>query len=401
MAVETRVQIFGPYRECGPHHHEIALLWSLNILEVSANIIDNRESAVLDSIKIGEGEVVKNAVRSGVVLTLSLAVALPAFSQRGGRGGGGNAAETTAFQDFTEEVSPARKVLLGEDFIAANKKSTFRPQIDQQLADIYAKQKEWKKVEDVADRVQKELPDSSPKSKLPVYIQGMLAARNLNDVENAEKFGDLVIAADPTDINPAQILPAVILGHLPADATARLAALNKALDYARKGAELQKPPRVSDADWNGAQSRIHSSMGYIYGSLDKLPEAVMEYGIALKANNKDAESHFRLGMIYVFQMQDAGAMFTTANKAALDAAAAKVDQAKLNELANNRDAIAEEVIAKRDMAIDSFARAIAIGGSIAQPARQQLEPLYLNKNGADSAKGIDQFVSSKKTELGL
>jgi hypothetical protein len=343
----------------------------------------------------------RNIVRIGSVLTLSLVVAMPAFSQRGGRGGGENAAEATAYQDFSEEVSPARKVQLGEAFIEANKKSTFRPRIDLQLAEIYSKQKDWKKVEDVAERVQKELPDGSPKAKLPVYIQGMLAARSLNEVENAEKFADLVIAADPTDINPAQIVPAVILGHLPADNAARVVALNKALDYARKGAELQKPARIADADWNGAQAKIHSSMGFIYGSLNKLPEAATEYGIALKANNKDADSHFRLGMIHVFQMQDTGALFNNAIKAAQDAAAAKADPAKLEDLAKKRDAIAADVIVQRDLAIDSFARAIAIGGSVAQPARQQLEPLYVNKNGADSAKGIDQFVNTKKAELGL
>ena len=78
---------------------------------------------------------------------------------------------------------------------------------------------------------------------------------------------------------------------------------------------------------------------------------------------------------------------------------ARADQIQIDELAAKRSALEAEFRGKRDLAIDSFARAVAVGGPNAGTARTQLERLYSQKN--ESLNGLDALIAEKKSELGV
>ena len=339
-------------------------------------------------------------------LLILLSTPLPVHAQRGGRGGGGgNGAETAEFQEFLDESNGLKRALLGETFIGAHRTSSFRPQIDELLAETYAKNQEWAKVISTAERLQRELSGGSAQAKAPLFTSAMLAAVRTNDIPKALQFGDWLLMGNPSDINPYQILSSAIPERLPEDAAQRTALLNKALDYARKGIALQKPPRVADGDWNAAQYKTHLALAFVHLNMNQFADAILEYESTLKTNPKDAVAQFRLGFAYFLSLQQRLPVFTSAVKAVEDAAAAKADKARIQELETRREAVSQEIIDARDHAIDALARSIAIGSTsnhpVIQAARQQLEPLFKNQAPDAPASALDELIAKKKAELGL
>ena len=71
----------------------------------------------------------------------------------------------------------------------------------------------------------------------------------------------------------------------------------------------------------------------------------------------------------------------------------------LDELAATRSALDADFRAKRDLAIDSFARAVAIAGPVKDAARAQLDRLWKQKND-NSVDGLEAFIAAKKAEIG-
>jgi len=346
---------------------------------------------------------ISRGVFFGIMVTLC---AVPALSQRGrGGGGGGNNAEATEFQDFLEESIPLRQIQLGETFISAHRNSTFRPQVDQLLAEAYAKAQNWAGVMTTAERLHRELSGGQPQPKNPVYISAMLAALRTSSLTKALEFGDWVMTGDPNDINPYQVLATAIPEMLPQDSAQRKAALSQAMDYAKKGIALQRPQRVNEAAWDGAQTKLHFALAFVYLNLDQFQESIAEYESVLKTHPNDALAQYRLGMAYFFTMQDLVPSFTTAAKAVEDALDAKADTTQLKQLAEKRDSTAVSIMDARDNAVDALARAVAIGLAtnhpVTQPAREQLEPLFKNQSPDAAAGALDQLLEKKKTELGL
>ena len=82
-----------------------------------------------------------------------------------------------------------------------------------------------------------------------------------------------------------------------------------------------------------------------------------------------------------------------------DATKARLDQPVIDELVAKRQGIETDAREKRDKAIDELATSVAIGGVVAQPARDALERLYKVKNN-DSLEGLDQLIAQKKSQVG-
>ena len=78
---------------------------------------------------------------------------------------------------------------------------------------------------------------------------------------------------------------------------------------------------------------------------------------------------------------------TPPNNAEADAAKAKMESSS------------KEALELRDVAIESLARAIAIGGQYTQDAQKLFDSLYQSKN--KSLDGATDLVAQKKSELGL
>ena len=78
---------------------------------------------------------------------------------------------------------------------------------------------------------------------------------------------------------------------------------------------------------------------------------------------------------------------TPPNNSEADAAKAKMESSS------------KEALELRDVAIESLARAIAIGGQYTQDAQKLFDGLYQAKN--KSLDGATDLVAQKKSELGL
>jgi hypothetical protein len=122
------------------------------------------------------------------------------------------------------------------------------------------------------------------------------------------------------------------------------------------------------------------------------------YEAALKSNPKDGVSQYRLGISYQSLASAASKDLLEAYNAENAAKAARADQIQQDELVARRQALEEDVRVKRDKAIDALAKAVAIGGVVAQPAREQLERMWKAKNN-DSVEGLEQFINEKKAQL--
>ena len=327
-----------------------------------------------------------SAVVIGVLLALTLST--PAFSQGG---------ENNAWQAIQDDRNFQTKLQKMESFLSTYPNSAFRPDMDIQLMTMYVQNKDWGKMTVKAERFRLDVPTADPKSRAQFYVLAMEAARQVDNMAKMIEFGDRVLEADATNMSALLTLARNISERLPQDAAAKDTALNKALGYAKRAAQAPQGT-IAAQEWAAVQGRVHSILGNIYFVKNQIPEAGDEYAVALKINPKDQVGQFRLGIAQITRLQAGLLALQAAMKDAEDAA--KGPQAKLNELIDKREALTKDILSQRDAAIDSLARTVAMGGPLAEPARKQLETLYLNKNGG-KPDGLDDFINQKKTELGL
>ncbi len=260
----------------------------------------------------------------------------------------------------------------------------------------YAASQNWAKVIDAAERaVASPVADNGLKGF--AYGNAMVAAQQMNNFEKIVEYGEKVLTIEPNDANALLTLSSMIPERLPADSAAKTAALDKAMNYANRAAAVieklasqLKPEQKAELE-----GQIHSTLGFVHLNKQDYPKAVTEYETALKSVPKDAVAHFRLGLAYQY-------LAAAASKATLDAINAenaaktsKAPQPEIDELTAKREGIQADFTQKRDRAIDELASAVALGGVVAQPARQALESLYKSKNN-DSLEGLDALIASKK-----
>lgn len=318
-------------------------------------------------------------------------------------------AEYDAYIAFYNETNPAKKAELGEKFLAENKASDFVPDSYTLLIRAYTQAQNWAKVMEVAERFATAIPNADATRRVFMYSNAMAAAQQANSFEKIIEYGDKVLGVAPNDLNAQLTLSTMIPERLPQDEAGKTAALTKAFDLAGKAlGQVQqiftqpKPANFTDAQWStqkaDLEGQLHSTMGFVHLNRVEYEKALGEYELALKATPKDAVSRFRLGLAFQYLASDASkqlvAAVATENKAKVE----RVGQAVLDELVAKREAVETDVRGKRDRAIDELATAVAIGGVVTQPARDQLERLYKSKNN-DSMEGLDQLIAQRKTLL--
>jgi len=251
---------------------------------------------------------------------------------------------------------------------------------------------------ETADKLGTIVPNADAKLKTAVYGGAMAVAYQANNTAKTIEYGEKLLAIDPTNLNALMVLPPALLVSLPAAGGARDAALTKAQDYSKKLLAATKPAGVGDPEWQSVQAQAHASIGQVLLTKNQYPEAAAEFVQTLKLNPKDEGTHYQLGVVYSNQATAAQKLALDAYTAENAAKTAKADQLQIDELAARRDALQTDFRTKRDMAIDEFAKAVALAGPNAAPARTQLERLYKSKNN-ESLEGLDAFIAQKKTEL--
>ena len=342
----------------------------------------------------------------GLSLLLILAIGAPAFSQQPQPR---STAEYNAYKAFYDEQNPQKKAELGEKFLAENKESDFIPQGYSMLIGAYARAQNWAKVIDAADRAAA-LPKADNRLKAFAYANAMVAAQQTNNFDKIVEYGDKVLAIEPNDLNAMVVLSTTIPERLPQNDAAKKAAMDKAsglaskaLDGVQKFFSQPKPANFTDAQWNqqkaDLESQLHAALGFIALNRQDYAKSVQEFDAALKSAPKDGVSHYRLGLVYQSLASEASKQLVEAINAENAAKTSKQEQPVIDELVARRQGVETDARQKRDKAIDELATAVAIGGVVAQPAREALERLYKVKNN-DSLEGLDQLIAQKRSQLG-
>ncbi len=340
----------------------------------------------------------------GFSLLLMVALTVPALSQ-----GPSAKSEYESYMGFFSEKVPQKQAELGEKFLVDNKESGFRIDAYTLLVKAYTQAQNWAKVMDAADRFKAEFPNADPKKKIFVFQNAMVAGQQANNFEKIISYGDTVLSIDPNDLNALITISSMLPERLPQDEAGKKASLDKSATLATKALGIvqqyfsqPKPAGFSDADWAkeraNLEGQLHSTLGLVHLTRQEYDKSAEEYELALKSTPKDGVAHFRMGLAFQYLASNASRSLLDAIKEENSAKTSRADRMLLDEIVAKRQAIEEEVRLKRDRAIDELATAVAIGGVVAQPARDQLEKLYKAKNN-DSLDGLDKLINDKKSQV--
>jgi tetratricopeptide (TPR) repeat protein len=343
----------------------------------------------------------------GLVLLLTLSLALPGLAQQAK-----SKAEYDAYMLFYNEQNLQKKGEAAEKFLAdpAYATSDFRLPAFQGAVIAYRNSQNWAKVMEMGDKLATYLPNADDTIKTFTYENAMVAAQQAGNFEKIVDFGDKILSVNPNNVNAQITLASMLPERLPEDEAAKKTALDRAFDLASKAqAQVpqifgQKPAQFTDEQWAreraNLEGQLNATFGLIHLNRAEYDLSAQNYENALKTNPKDGISQYRIGLAYQYQASEATKAVVAAINAENEAKAARAEEAAVNELVAKREALEVDARGKRDKAIDSFAKAVAIGGVVAQPAREQLERLYKAKNN-DVLDGLDQLINEKKTELGV
>jgi len=173
--------------------------------------------------------------------------------------------QTGAFQAFSKEHDPAKKIQKGREFLLRYPKSSFTEQVDAGLMDTYRTQSDW---------------------------------------NNEYHFADQALALNPNDVDVLATVGWTIPHVLtPSDADADQE-LEKAETFAKHAIEvlanLPKPPDLTDAQFIAAKSKrtyqAHSALGLVYFRREDYDNSAKELEQATKGNpTPDPTDLFILG----------------------------------------------------------------------------------------------------------
>ena len=327
----------------------------------------------------------KRLVSVGLAAVISLAIALPVFAQ-------GN--ENKDYNSIQDERDQKKKRQMLEKFLKDYPNSQHRPQYDIDLITLYYGNKDWKLMVDHAESFGQTQANSDAKMRSNFYTLAMEAARQANNEAKYNEFADKALAADPNNMSVLMTMARGLAENPPTDAAAKAAAMTKAMGYAERASKITKSDMMTEAEWHGVQSRLHSITGTIYFNQSKWPEANTEFNEYLKTNPKDGVIQFRNGVAYYSQLQKTLVILQELNAEAQKAQKADADLGPYIDRLNARNKEFEE---QRDQTIDSMAKALAIGGPFASTAEQIMNPLFKQKTGSND--GQLAYIASKRTEL--
>ena len=324
----------------------------------------------------------KRTFHVGVCLAIGLALVVPAFAQ------GGENAEWQAIED---QRDARRRAELLDKFIKDRSSSGHRPDADFMLVEFYLQNKDYAKIMQHAEGFRTNLPTADSASKSRMFMQAMIAAASMTspNIPKTIEFGGYALQADPNNLT---VLVFLAGNNLPNP--------EKATEYAAKALTLPRPASMTEEAYTRNQARMHGLVALPLFTQQKFAEAQEHLAIALKANPKDHAAQFRFGFASINLAGVAARDAQEANTALLKAMAEKTaDQAAVDAAKAKMETASKRALEHRDIAIEAFARAIAITGPLTEQAQQLLDGLY--KNRAGSLEGKDQLIAEKKKELGL
>jgi hypothetical protein len=299
----------------------------------------------------------------------------------------GQGGENNAWQAIQDERDARRRAERLEEFIRQYQNSSHRPDADKMLVSFWVSNKDFAKIVQHAEQFRLNLPSADAASKATIFTEAMLAAASIKNNAKVVEFSNYALDADPNNLTVLILL-----------AGSNMPDPQKALEHAKKAASVPKPATMSDAQYGNLQFRANAIVGDSNFAQNKFKEANDAYALALKFNPKDHATNFRSGFASLNLAVQSAQAVQKANED-MKALGPGITKPMLDDLTAQQQAREKEALAHRDAAIDSLARAVAIGGPFLEQAKQLLSNTYANKN--KDTTGLDQFIASKKSELGI
>jgi len=222
----------------------------------------------------------------------------------------------------------------------------------------------------LAEEFVQKFPDSQ--NMAFVRFSATMAYQVLNNFDKMVEHGLAALELVPN--NP--VIPAT-LANAYAENKKIVEAEKMANDALAKIAALQKPAQVGQAQWdaqiNQLKCAVHATLGYVHlqkaKNIDKkekqqrdaeIEKSINEFDIALAANPKDDISLYRRGLAYFLQN--------------------KVEES-----------------------LQSYAKAVVLGGSVSQMAKSDMELVFKNLEETKQLKGrtMEQYLEKAKADLGI
>jgi len=317
-------------------------------------------------------------------------------------------AEYDAYKTMYDEQDQQQKSRLAEAFLDEFSDSDFTPATFQLLANSYVGLRNWRKVVETAEKFDQYVPDANTIVKGFMYQRAMAAAEQSRDNTKVVEFGEKVLEVDRNNLGALLTLSTVITDNLPEDESNRQASLSRVFQLANRAriqaaqALRNKPQTFSDDQWAAQRAavftRIHMTLGVIHYNRGSYEKAVDEYKTVLQYNPRDPFAYLQLGLSYEYQAAGKSTLVVAAVDAENDARESQVDLQTVEEMVAEREGLEEEILSGIDLAIDSLAKAVALGGEAGNLARVELEKLYLQKN-KDSLEGLEELIEEKRLEL--
>jgi tetratricopeptide (TPR) repeat protein len=315
-------------------------------------------------------------------------------------------AEYDAYMAFYNEQDLTAKAALGETFLGEFEDSEFGPASFQLLIDAYARTREWGKVLETADKFGRAIRDPDARASTFVYQNAIAAAQQANNGEKILEYGDRILAVDRSNLSVLLTVSRTIPDNLPAGDAAKERALARAFDLANR-ARIQaqqffasRPDQFTESQWAAERAKvdtsIHTTLGTVHLRRTDYDRAIREYQTVLRFAPRDGNAHFQIGQVY--ELQAAGASRLVEQAIEEEGETGRADATVLDQLAANRERLQGDVLAQMDQAIESYARAVAVGGALGDAARGRLEILYRAKN-EDSLEGLAELIAEKRSEL--
>ena len=268
----------------------------------------------------------------------------------------------------------------------------------------------YERAREAAERLDREQANANAEAKVAVYAVAMEAADRAGNAERTLEWGERVLLLEPTHRFAQMYVSSRLPERLPADAAARTVTLTRAMEMANKAHgqteayfKGAKPAEVSAEEWAEQkriqEARVHDTLGVIHLIREEYDDSVFMYEYVVELTPENGLSQYHLGAAYSGQAAEAQEYIELLrqDEAKARAANAAADLRLVVQLRADADA---DFAQKRDKAIETLARAAALGGAAAERARPELERLYRAKNNGSPA-GLEELINSKKAELGV
>jgi hypothetical protein len=301
------------------------------------------------------------------------------------------------YEDYTavyNEKDLAKKATLAEKFFVDHKDAV-PPALSnmyQMLYLSYANGSNWAKVIETYEKMGTMAPTLPDADKTRFLQIALLAASNLKNNPKTIEYANKILATNPNDLNALITLSNVLAQTLPTQDPAKSKQIAETLEITKR-AIAQPKPGIPDAQWNPIKQQLHETACLMLLNQTKYTDSIAECQNALKVNSKDGYAWYLIGMSHKGELRPLIEKYQAALKNYNDNRDKDpITVEDLRAVFQGAEKIAED---KKNEAVDSFARSVAVGGSAAAEAQKELKLLFMG-----TPEELNKLIDEKKAQTG-